>query len=158
MRVAITGHRELPAETARLVADGLRAEIRDYPAAELVGLTCLADGADSIFARLVLDHGGRLAVIIPACEYRAALPEPHLATFDALCAEASEIVELDYVAAEPQAYLAAGLRMLDTANHLIAVWDGRPPAGPGGTADIVAAARDRGLPVTVIWPPGACRA
>ncbi|MEV6229828.1 hypothetical protein AB0L88_18405 [Saccharopolyspora shandongensis] len=158
MRVAITGHRGLPADTARMVADGLRAEIGGYQAAELVGLTCLADGADSIFARLVLDHGGRLAVILPASEYRDSLPESHLVTFDALRAAASELVELDYVAAEPQAYLAAGLRMLDTANHLIAVWDGRPPAGPGGTADIVAAARDRGLPVTVIWPPGARRA
>jgi hypothetical protein len=157
MRVAITGHRELPTETARLVESGLRAEIHGFPAAELVGLSCLADGADSIFAQLVLDHGGRLSVIIPASRYRAGLPEPHHATFDALCAEASEIVELGFVDAEPRAYLAAGLRMLDTADRLIAVWDGRPPRGPGGTADIVTAARDRGLPVTVVWPTGAQR-
>ncbi|MBB5156769.1 hypothetical protein [Saccharopolyspora phatthalungensis] len=158
MRVAITGHRELPVETARLVESRLRAEIGGYRAAELVGVTCLADGADSIFARLVLAHGGRLSVIIPASEYRAGQPEPHHATFDALCAKASEIIELDFVAPEPPAYLAAGLRMLDTADHLIAVWDGRPARGPGGTADIVAAAHDRGLSVTVVWPPGAQRA
>lgn len=157
MRVAITGHRQLPMETARLVESGLRTEIHGFSATGLMGLSCLAEGADSIFARLVLDHGGRLSVIIPASRYRAGLPEPHHATFDALCAAASEIVELDYVDATPQSYLAAGLRMLETADHLIAVWDGRPPRGPGGTADIVTAARDRGLPVTVVWPAGAQR-
>jgi hypothetical protein len=47
--------------------------------------------------------------------------------------------------------------MLDRAEHLFAVWDGKPARGYGGTADVVAEARQRAIPVTVIWPDGASR-
>jgi hypothetical protein len=41
--------------------------------------------------------------------------------------------------------------------HLVAVWDGEPSDGHGGTGDVVAAARERGLPVTAVWPDGTAR-
>jgi len=47
--------------------------------------------------------------------------------------------------------------MLAHADRLFAVWDGQPARGYGGTADVVAEARQRGVPVTVIWPEGASR-
>jgi hypothetical protein len=47
--------------------------------------------------------------------------------------------------------------MLARANRLFAVWDGQPARGYGGTADVVAEACRRGVPVTVIWPEGASR-
>ena len=34
---------------------------------------------------------------------------------------------------------------------LIAIWDGQPARGPGGTAEVVALARDRNLPVAWIY-------
>jgi hypothetical protein len=37
---------------------------------------------------------------------------------------------------------------------MVAMWDGAPSGGHGGTAD---AARKRGISVTVIWPDGAER-
>lgn len=40
--------------------------------------------------------------------------------------------------------------MVDKADELYAVWD-------GGTADVVAYAREHGTPVRVIWPDGAQR-
>ena len=39
--------------------------------------------------------------------------------------------------------------MVEHADVLIAVWDGRPARGMGGTADAVAYARQRGVPV--LW-------
>jgi hypothetical protein len=53
--------------------------------------------------------------------------------------------------------MAASEHVLDTVDALVAVWDGRPARDYGGTADVVAAARERGLPVTVVWPDGAER-
>ena len=47
--------------------------------------------------------------------------------------------------------------MVDTSRVLVAVWDGQSARGLGGTADVVAYARERGKPVTVIWPEGASR-
>jgi hypothetical protein len=42
-------------------------------------------------------------------------------------------------------------------DELYAVWDGKPVRAYGGTADVVAYARERGTPVRVIWPDGAQR-
>lgn len=47
--------------------------------------------------------------------------------------------------------------VLDTVDRMIAVWDGQPAGGHGGTADVVEAARERGLPVTVVGPEGTTR-
>jgi hypothetical protein len=48
------------------------------------------------------------------------------------------------------AYERAGMAMLDAVDMLIAVWDGKPSRGRGGTSEIVAAARSRGLDVIVV--------
>jgi hypothetical protein len=46
---------------------------------------------------------------------------------------------------------------VDRSSVLVAVWDGQPARGLGGTADVVAYARQRGVPMEVIWPRGATR-
>ncbi|HEX9358560.1 MAG TPA: hypothetical protein VF933_32700, partial [Streptosporangiaceae bacterium] len=66
MRIAITGHRGLPAATERLVDRAIREQLAAYAEDDLVGVSALADGADQLFARAVLDAGGRLEVIVPA--------------------------------------------------------------------------------------------
>ncbi len=158
MRVAVTGHRGLPAATERLVDKAIRDQLaseaeRDH----LVGLSNLADGADQIFARAVLDAGGQLEVIIPAALYRDGLPEGVHAEYDALLSAASQVDRLAYVESTSESHMAASQAMLARANRLYAVWDGKPARGYGGTADVVAEAKKRGIPVTVIWPEGASR-
>jgi hypothetical protein len=66
-------------------------------------------------------------------------------------------VRLDHVTSDPDAHMDASRRIIDDAAELIAVWDGEPARGYGGTADVVAYATSRGTPVHVIWPPGATR-
>jgi hypothetical protein len=46
---------------------------------------------------------------------------------------------------------------VNRSDRLLAVWDGKPAQGLGGTGDIVAYAKSRGLPTTVIWPEGLVR-
>lgn len=76
MRLAVTGHRGLTEATQRLVDAGLRHIIAEYAEGDLVGLSRIADGADSIFAQAILDAGATLVVIVPAAKYRAGLPKP----------------------------------------------------------------------------------
>jgi len=156
-RLAVTGHRGLSEKTTALVGAALRSEISKHEDETLIGLTCLADGADTLFARAILDHGGALNVVVPARKYRDSLPEEHHATYDALIAEAAEIIHLDHVESDSDAHMDASLRMLADADELLAVWDGKPARGRGGTADVVDAAHDKGVPVTVVWPTGAKR-
>lgn len=156
-RLAITGHRELPEQTERLVDEALRTEIERHRSGDLTGVSAIADGADSLFARAVLDAGGSLVVVIPAEQYREGFPRDHHSTYDALLSSASKVIALDHVESNSAAHMDASLRMFDEADQVIAVWDGQPARGYGGTADVVDAARKRGLPVTVVWPDGASR-
>jgi hypothetical protein len=157
VRLAITGHRGLPPASEQLIDAALQAEIGRRRHSNLIGYSCIADGADSLFARAVLNAGGHLIVVVPAAEYRDSLPEAHNATYDALLQQATEVIRLDRTASDSEAHMEASIRMLDEADELIAVWDGKPARGYGGTADVVAAARDRNRPVTIIWPDGATR-
>ncbi|GAB3762805.1 hypothetical protein [Microlunatus parietis] len=85
MRIAITGHRGLSPETSRLVDQAIRAELDQVAADHLVGISGLADGADQLFARAVLDAGGQLQVIVPAKRYREGLPTSSSSLASAVC-------------------------------------------------------------------------
>jgi hypothetical protein len=157
MRIAITGHRGLPAETERLVDRAIREQLAAYPGNGLVGVSNLADGADQLFAQAVLDAGGQLEVIVPAAKYRDGLPEAAHTTYDTLLSHAASVRRLNRIESTEDAHMEASKAMLDRADRVFAVWDGKPARGYGGTADVVAEARERGIPVTVIWPEGASR-
>ncbi|QLY32635.1 hypothetical protein [Nocardia huaxiensis] len=156
-RLAITGHRGLPPDTLTRVDAALRLAIAERADTGLTGVSCLADGPDSLFAQAILDAGGRLIAVVPAHGYRESLPATHHPVYDHLLAAATEVIELDHTESNSRAHQAGSLRMLDLSDELLAVWDGKPARGYGGTADVVGAARARGLPLTVIWPPGATR-
>jgi hypothetical protein len=157
MRIAITGHRGLPVETEHLVDQAIREQLAAYASRDVVGVSNLADGADQLFAQAILDAGGQLDVIVPAARYRDGLPESAHGTYDALLSRASSVHRLDRIESTADAHMEASQAMLDRAERLFAVWDGKPARGYGGTADVVAEARARGIPVTVIWPEGASR-
>lgn len=146
-RLAVTGHRGLPASTAALVDSALRSFIGDL-ATPPVGITCLADGADQLFARAVLETGGTLHVIVPALQYRDGLPAECHANYDELMARATTVRTLPYAESTSDAHMAGSKAMLEDADSLLAVWDGQPARGYGGTADIVAIAYDLGIRCT----------
>jgi hypothetical protein len=64
-RIAISGHRGLPTGTTALIGQAIRAAISGL-LPDVTGISCLADGADQVFARAITDLGGILEVIIPA--------------------------------------------------------------------------------------------
>lgn len=157
LRIGITGHRGFDEATSGLVSKALREALRAYDPAELVGVSCLADGADALFAQAVLDSGGAIEAVVPAAQYRDHLPVAHHPTYDSLLAHAKAVHRLDFDESTSQAHMAASHLMLSLISELLAVWDGQPARGYGGTADVVAEARERSIPVTVIWPCGAQR-
>ncbi|MEU8798120.1 hypothetical protein [Spirillospora sp. NPDC048819] len=156
MRIAISGHRLLPEATEALVAEALEEALAPVTA-NIVGLTCLADGADTLFARAVLAHGGQVEVIVPAEQYLAGLPEEHHAEYRKLLAQATKVHHMPFTESDSEAHMAASQHMLTLADELWAVWDGQPARGYGGTADVVQAAHALNKPVRAIWPAGASR-
>jgi hypothetical protein len=157
-RIGVTGHSNLTADTVPLVADDLRAALAGYAWTELVGVTCLARGADQVFARVVLDLGGTIEVVLPAADYRERKVKPaNAADFDDLVGKATAVHTMPFAESSREAYMAASEFVLDTVDAMVAVWDGDSSSGYGGTGDVVAAARERDVPVTVVWPAGASR-
>lgn len=156
-RVGITGHSTLTVESAPLVADALRAELAAH-ASSLVGVSCLARGADQLFARVVLELGGALEVVLPAADYRSRkVKVDNAAVFDELIGQATTVRTLPFETSNRESYLGASEHVLSTVELMMAVWDDQPADGRGGTGDVVERARALGLPVTVVWPAGAAR-
>ncbi|WP_274561996.1 hypothetical protein [Streptomyces spiramyceticus] len=156
--LGVTGHMDLTEESVPLVKAALRELLQPY-GGELVGVSCIAAGSDSLFAEAVVEAGGRLVVVLPSQDYRQAKVKPdHAKLFDRLHAAAEEVLVMPYETANRAAYEVANAALLERADRLVAVWNGSPPSAKGGgTADVVAAARAAGLPVDVVWPDGAER-
>lgn len=155
-RIGITGHRGLTASTIGLVAQALSEELAGYGSA-VTGISALADGADQLFARAVVDQGGHLEVIVPAQHYRDGLPTAAHAEYDDLFDRAVAVHRLGFTESTSESHMAASGLMISMINELFAVWDQQPARGYGGTADVVAHAQEHGRPVRIIWPPGATR-
>jgi len=155
--IGVTGHMDLTTPTQALVDAAIR-ELLAKERSGLTGITCLARGADQIFARAVLDLGGALIVVLPSPNYREQKIRPdNLAIFDELLARAADIQHMPFAEANRQAYAAANAALLNMTDTLVAVWDGQSSKDQGGTGALVEQARQLGKPVLVIWPEGAVR-
>ncbi|WEH42590.1 hypothetical protein OG233_25390 [Streptomyces sp. NBC_01218] len=156
-RIGVTGHRSIPPAAYAHVHDGLCEALSatgDSPEA----LSSLAVGADQLFARLALARGARLTAVIPSDDYEKCFDdEADLARYRELKSLATREFRLDFRHSTDEAYYAAGTWIADHCDRLVAVWDGLPARGLGGTGDIVAYARTLGRPVTVIWRDGVRR-
>lgn len=155
--IGVTGHSTLTVPSLALVHRKVLELLRPR-ATGLVGMTCLARGADQVFADVVLALGGALHVVAPARDYFSAITDPgSRQRCERFLRQAVSTVVLGFDSAGPEAYRAANEYLVDRCDLLVAVWDGSPETGAGGTADAVAHARRRGRTILRAWPDGAER-
>ena len=156
LRVGVTGHRHLaePDKAAHEVDGVLDRLVEAHGVDVLVAVSSLAEGADRIVAKRVLARPhGTLHVVLP-------LDRDDYATDFADDASRHDFLRLldaaESVSSSPRqesreaAYEHAGRALLDRSDVLLALWDGRPSRGRGGTAQLVTEARALGKPVEVI--------
>ena len=152
-RIGITGHQRLPAPSNWQWVEKAMASVLSALPDELTGFTSLALGADQLFAELILRRGGALTVIVPFTDYETKFAEgPDRDSYKRLLAQAATVEVLHSTGSNREAYFKAGKQVVIRSELLIAVWDGKPAAGFGGTADVVGYARQRGTPVVHIDP------
>ncbi len=153
-RIGVTGHQLIPDEASDFIADRLRQHVV-IDGKGVVGVTSLAAGADQLFAEIVLSCGGRLEVVVPSDEYETSFESQQTsAAYRHLLGCAAEVETLPFDRPTDDAYWAAGKAVVERSEKLLAVWDGEASRGLGGTADVVAYAREKGRAVSVIWPQG----
>jgi hypothetical protein len=126
-------------------------------------ISSLAEGADRIAAKTALAAGFALDVVLPCPQsiyLETFVDDASRGEFEALLASARARLVLPLAGAPeaaaadrlPRSFEAAGLTMLAQSDILLAVWDGKPADGRGGTGQIVDEAARRGLPVVVVDP------
>jgi len=171
--IGIVGHRQDRIEDADAVRGRILEVLRSVDAAitevaasglypggrqPLRLISGLAEGADRIAAWAALEGGADLDAVLPftADEYRKDFTgEASRSEFDELLRQAREVLVLDGKGDDrTRAYEAAGLVMLGNCDLLIAVWDGGPGRGRGGTREVIGEAARRWIPIVVIDPAG----
>jgi hypothetical protein len=167
--VGVTGHRA--GRLANVELGALQARLgKTFEA--LAGLTpgvprlatSLAEGVDRLAAEAALELGYELLCPLPfaADDYERDFSDPaSVAAFRRLLASAAQVTTMALPAGAERAsgYTAAGRAVLTASDVLVAVWDGEPARGEGGTGQMVEEASARALPV--VWlgvdPPHALR-
>jgi hypothetical protein len=170
LSVGVTGHRAevIGAENAKSLRISVRETLaliaeagsallereRDCFAAgapRLRFVSPIADGADQIAAEVALELGWDLHAILPfdRQSYRASLDNDGAReAFDALLRRSTCILELPGDPAHSlDAYVMTGRGTVAHCDILIAVWDGLPPRGRGGTGEVVQLALTRGTAI-----------
>lgn len=151
--IAVTGHVDVSDATATWVTAALRERLRRERARGVCGITCLAEGADQLFAKVVLELEGTLDVVLPARDYgRKVIRAGNKDQFGALLRRARTVRTMPFELSGREAYLAASEEMLAGCHLLLAIWDGLPSQGLGDTAHVVARAHERRVPVEILWP------
>lgn len=155
-RIGITGHQSLSRKTQAIIAASIGGALKNEDL--IVGITSLAAGADQIFAEVVLNLSGQIIVVVPANSYELSFSDSKdLVQFQRLLGRAVEVIFMPFDHPSETAYWAAGRKIVELSDRLIAVWDGEPAAGLGGTGDVVDYARSAGKDVSIVWPRGAAR-
>lgn len=153
MKLGVTGHQLLPVSAREALQEAVQGILES--SSEVEACCSLASGADQLVADLVLRSGGTLDAVIPSQGYSESFgSQEDMASFRRLIGRARDVSTLPFPEPTEEAFLAAGLVVVERSDHLLAVWDGEPARGLGGTADVVAYARQRRIPVQVVWPEG----
>jgi hypothetical protein len=152
LTVGITGHRKLDDPAGWI---WVRRELAALlgPIASLSGVSSLAIGADQVFAEVVLEVKGDLEAVIPFPDYeRTFTTESDLTRYQRLTAASKRVEILANGLSDDEAYLEAGRRVSDLSDLVVAVWDGQPARGLGGTADVVDYAANAGKQIVQLDP------
>jgi hypothetical protein len=143
--MAVTGHRNLRAEDRSALVEAVTGQLRElsrrHPHSPCMLLSALAEGADRLVARCALDAGWLLGVVLPLpqhayeCDFKRA---ESIEEFRALLGRADWVQVLSPPTLDrPACYVALGDWLCARAHVMMALWDGLPERGEGGTAEVV---------------------
>ena len=150
-RIGIVGHRYLAnPETAAFVAENCFGILKQQQAEHknVSALSALAEGSDTLFAEAAVALNIRLEIVRPFEEYArdfTALSAKQ--RYERLRCIAYSETRLAHVSRSDAAYIAAMHWIVDNSSLLVAVWDGSPARGSGGTGD----ATDRAILINCDW-------
>ena len=156
--LGVTGHRTLRNESRIIkkvheVLARIKQEIfeKHKITAVFTILSLMAEGADRVVAREILKEKDSILEVVlplPKEDYMNDFVTSESKTeFEEFIVQAAAIKELLPARSRNEAYEQAGQYVVDHCDVLLALWNGKPAAGQGGTAEIVAYARKKKRPL-----------
>jgi hypothetical protein len=140
-RLGIIGHRYLAnPEIITFVADQSVAILKQAKSehSNLVALSAIAEGADTLFAEAALSLDIPLEIVRPFDEYASDFKTISASTrYEELRAAARSESKLFYKKRSDVAYKAAMNWIVDRSDVLVVAWNGLAAEGEGGTGDAV---------------------
>jgi hypothetical protein len=150
----VTGHRDVKVGDRTFVQDALTRLVESLPIDS--GLTSLAKGTDQLFARILRARRIPYTAVIPSSGYEDSFAPCELYIYRELLSAATGVVRMSHRAPSERAFMDAGKYIVEHCEALIAVWDGLPARGLGGTADVVHLAQKRHRRLLIINPSTRC--
>lgn len=150
--IGFTGHRTLPDEgkCRKLIYDFLR-EGKAAARGLIYGVSSVAAGGDLLFAESCIELEIPLRVLLPfpAEEFRNDFDAATWSRAENAIRKAVSVEVTGGGESRDERYYECGIQTVKQSRLLIALWNGEPARGLGGTANIIAFAREIGRPV--VW-------
>ncbi len=153
LAIGFTGHRSLPDEA------GSRQAIRNFLARQkeshqgiVYGVSSAASGGDQIFAESCIELGIPIRILLPrpAPQFRSDFDEASWQRTQRILNAAISVETVTGSEDQNEQYYDCGVRTVSDCQLLIALWNGLPSRGAGGTEEMIDYARKIGYPVAWI--------
>jgi hypothetical protein len=140
MKIGIGGHQDLGGpETLEFLKTAFRHILQESKPACVY--SALAKGADQMLMQVVLELDIPVEVVIPCKEYENNYQEDERNEYWKLYHAARAHHHLAFPECRGRAYEAAGHWIVEQSDMTVLAWNGKPPGGRGGTADMAHYAR-----------------
>ncbi len=153
LAVGFSGHRKVPDETKsrQLIRDFLAAQ-RESHHGIVYGVSSAASGGDQLFAESCLELGIPLRILLPrpAEQFRADFDDASWQRTVRIMENAVSVEVTGRNESRNEQFYDCGIQTVAESQLLVALWNGLPSRGAGGTQEMVAYARKIGHPIAWI--------
>jgi len=152
LAIGFTGHRVLVDEAkCRGSIFGFLEQQKKSAVGSVYGVSSVAAGADLLFAESCLQLALPLCVLLPLPveEFRKDFDESSWSRAEEVLRKAASVEVTDGHQSREECYYECGIETVQRSRLLLALWDGEPSQGLGGTEDVVSFAKGLGRPV--VW-------
>ena len=152
MAIGFTGHRKLPDESKSRAS--ILKFLQDFKAKTektIYGVSSAAAGGDLLFAESCLQIGLPVRILLPAPkeQFRKDFDDATWSRAESVMQRAMSVEVIGGGETKEERYYECGAETVQQSQMLLALWDGKPSQGLGGTEEIFTYAKNQGRPV--VW-------
>ena len=150
--IGFTGHRHLPDESkSRACILKFLQDFKSKTNKIVYGVSSAAAGGDLLFAESCIQIGLPIRILLPTPkeQFREDFDAPSWARAESVMQRAISVEVIGYGQTKEERYYECGAETVEQSEILLALWDGKPSQGLGGTEEIFTYAKNQGRPV--VW-------